>query len=78
MYVKSPSFSHDVYLIFSSTSFESLDRFPPERHVTEEFDQRKSFRLSLFDPPPEPPAPPPPRESRGPFIPRPDYEEIVM
>lgn len=77
MYVKSPSFSHDVYLICSSTSFESLDRFPPERHVTEEFDQRKSFKLSLFDPPPErqaPPPPPPPRESRGPITPRPDYD----
>ncbi|XP_052700895.1 protocadherin Fat 4-like isoform X2 [Crassostrea angulata] len=61
-----------------STSFESSqDRYPPERDVPEEFDQRRSFRISLFDPSPErhasAPQLPPPRESSGPLIPKPDY-----
>lgn len=62
-----------------STSFESsLDRYPPERDVSEEFDQRRSFKISVFDPSPERHAPapqlPPPRESSGPLIPKPDYD----
>lgn len=62
-----------------STSFESsLDRYPPERDGPEEFDQRRSFKISVFDPSPERHAPapqlPPPRESSGPLIPKPDYD----
>ncbi|XP_061172273.1 protocadherin Fat 4-like [Saccostrea echinata] len=41
-----------------------------------EFDQRRSFRVSLFDPGPSPNPPPlpKPRNPEVPFIPRPDYE----
>ncbi|XP_055998637.1 protocadherin Fat 4-like isoform X2 [Ostrea edulis] len=55
------------------TSFDIGGRYPPNQ--PEEFDQRKSFRLSLFDSQPlEPPPLPKPRDPGAPFIPKPDYD----
>ncbi|XP_062575471.1 protocadherin Fat 4-like [Saccostrea cucullata] len=53
-----------------SVGFESSTDEP------EEFDRRRSFRPSMFDPTPSqaPPPLPKPRNSGAPFIPKPDYE----
>lgn len=48
---------------------------PRVRYTQEEFDQRRSFRLDLFENRPKTPPPlPKPRERGAPFIPREDYE----
>lgn len=48
---------------------------PRVRYPQEEFDQRQSFRLDLFENRPKTPPPlPKPRDRGAPFIPREDYE----